>query len=90
MYTILYDAITTAIHEVNPDIQFVGTSWFLYLSLCLHLPPTLPRLSECEALALGQAGPEYYEYFLNHQNHDPKAPWPPAYISYHWYAHFVF
>ena len=60
-YTRLYDAIVTAMKEVQPEIKFVGVS-----------------------LAIPGEHPDFFEYFLDHQNHQPGIPLD--YISYHFYA----
>jgi hypothetical protein len=60
-YTKVYDAITSSVHKVLPDTQFVAM-----------------------ALASPSDHPEFFEYFLNPQNHQPGALLD--YISYHFYA----
>jgi len=60
-YTRLYDAIVTAMKEVQPEIKFVGVS-----------------------LAAPGERPDFFEYFLDHKNHQPGIPL--NYISYHFYA----
>jgi hypothetical protein len=60
-YTRLYDAIVTAMKQVEPGTKFVGVS-----------------------LAMPSLNPEFFEYFLNHKNHQPGVPLD--YISYHFYA----
>jgi hypothetical protein len=60
-YTRLYDAVVSAMAEVQPGLKFVGVS-----------------------LALPGQNPEFFEYFLNHKNHQPGIPLD--YISYHFYA----
>lgn len=60
-YTRLYDAIVTAMKEVQPGMEFVGVS-----------------------LAMPGQNPEFFEYFLNKENHQPGVPLD--YISYHFYA----
>lgn len=60
-YTRLYDAIVTAMREVQPGMKFVGVS-----------------------LAMAGQNPEFFEYFLNKENHQPGVHLD--YISYHFYA----
>ena len=60
-YTLIYDAVTTAMLRVQPQTKFVGL-----------------------ALAYPGGNPRFFEYFLDHRNHQPGVPLD--YISYHFYA----
>jgi Glycosyl hydrolases family 39 len=60
-YTMLYDAVVTAMRKVQPDLKFVGM-----------------------ALAMPSQNPQFFEYFLDHKNHQPGIPLD--FISYHFYA----
>jgi len=67
-YTRIYDAIVTAIRKVDPSMKFVG----------MALAGTSPGPDFSDPV------PEYFEYFLNHKNHEPGVPLDM--ISYHFYA----
>ena len=60
-YTQLYDAVVSAMRNVQPDLKFVGM-----------------------ALAMPSQNPHFFEYFLDHKNHQPGIPLD--FISYHFYA----
>ncbi len=60
-YTRLYDAVASAMREVQPNTKFVGL-----------------------ALAFPAGNPHFFEYFLDHKNHQPGIPLD--FISYHFYA----
>lgn len=60
-YTRIYDAIVEKVHQVAPDLKFMG----------LALSDPIDR-------------PQFFQYFLNHQNHKPGIP--INMISYHFYT----
>jgi len=60
-YTLIYDAVVTAMLRVQPQTKFVGL-----------------------ALAYPGGNPRFFEYFLDHRNHQPGVSLD--YISYHFYA----